>query len=177
MRKVVGGLLRAGNCVLRRGRSGVWRLTVMPLQKLMFAECGRRVIVQPGGRFVYRNILVGNHVNIGPNATFTCTKAKVRVGDHVMFGPHVCVITGGHRMDLVDKYMDELRDDEKLPENDVDILFEGDNWIGANAVILKGVTVGQGAVVGAGAVVTRDVPPYAIVGGVPARVLRYRTDG
>lgn len=71
-----------------------------------------------------------------------------------------------------------------LPENEVidvfdissngNIVIGNDVWIGANAVILPGVTVSNGAVIGAGAVVTKDVPPYAIVGGVPARIIRYR---
>lgn len=51
------------------------------------------------------------------------------------------------------------------------MVFEGDNWIGANATILKGVTIGEGAVVAAGAVVTKDVAPYTIVGGVPAKYI------
>ncbi|MFB9276291.1 CatB-related O-acetyltransferase [Cohnella cellulosilytica] len=54
------------------------------------------------------------------------------------------------------------------------IVIGNDVWIGANAILLPGVTVGDGAVIGAGAVVTKDVPPYAIVGGVPARLIRYR---
>lgn len=54
--------------------------------------------------------------------------------------------------------------------------FEGDNWICTNACILKGVTVGKGAVVAAGAVVTKDVPPYSIVAGAPARVIKMRFD-
>lgn len=65
---------------------------------------------------------------------------------------------------------------EKRPEDDRDIVFEGDNWIGANATILRGVTVGRGAIIAAGAVVTKDVPPYSVCGGVPARCLKMRFD-
>ena len=54
---------------------------------------------------------------------------------------------------------------EKRPEDDRDIIFEGDNWIGANATILRGVTVGRSAIVAAGAVVTKDVTPYSVCGG------------
>ena len=61
-----------------------------------------------------------------------------------------------------------------LPEKRNFIIIGNDVWIGANAIILPGVTVGDGAIVGAGAVVSRDVPPYAIVAGVPAKILRYR---
>ena len=63
---------------------------------------------------------------------------------------------------------------EKLPENDQDVVFEGDNWIGANVTILKGVTIGEGAVIAAGSVVNKVVPSYSVVGGVPARVIRMR---
>lgn len=93
-----------------------------------------------------------------------------------MFGPHVFMITGGHRMDVIGRYMKDIRNDEKLPENDQNIVVEGDNWIGANAIILKGVTIGKGAVVAAGAIVTKDVPPYAVVGGVPAKIIKMRFD-
>lgn len=55
-----------------------------------------------------------------------------------------------------------------------DIIIEDDVWIGQNAIIMSGITIGQGAVVAAGAVVTSTVPPYAIVGGVPAKIIRYR---
>lgn len=56
-----------------------------------------------------------------------------------------------------------------------EVIIEDDVWIGAGAKILSGITVGKGAVIGANAVVTSDIPPYAIVGGVPARIIKYRT--
>lgn len=86
------------------------------------------------------------------------------------------LVTGNHRIDYVGEYMTNVKGDKKLPENDWPIVLKGDNWVGANMTILKGVTIGEGAVVAAGAVVKDDVPPYAIVGGVPARVLKYRFD-
>jgi virginiamycin A acetyltransferase len=61
-------------------------------------------------------------------------------------------------------------------DNKGDIVIGNDVWIGYHATIMQGVTIGDGAIVGARAVVTKDVPPYAIVGGVPARILKYRFD-
>ena len=70
--------------------------------------------------------------------------------------------------------MISITDTEKRPEDDQDVIFEGDNWIGANATILRGVTIGHGAVIAAGAIVTKDVPPFSIAGGVPAKVIKMR---
>jgi len=63
---------------------------------------------------------------------------------------------------------------EALSKGDINV--SDDVWIGANVIICSGVTIGQGAVIGAGAVVTKNIPPYAIVGGVPAKLIRYRFD-
>lgn len=65
---------------------------------------------------------------------------------------------------------------EKNDDDDLSVTTCDDTWIGCNAIILKGVTIGRGAIVGAGAVVTKDVPPYAIVDGNPAKVIRFRWD-
>ncbi len=154
------------------------RAIVAPIKKHAFGSCGKDVLIGSGMRiYGAENMFVGNHVGINVNATFLCTRAKVRINDHVMFGPNVTVITGSHRTDIVGRLMDSVRENEKLPENDQDIVFEGDNWIGAGATILKGVTVGRGAIVAAGAVVSVDVPPYSIVGGVPAKLIKMRFDG
>ena len=146
------------------------------LLRRMVASCGSSVSIPPDVRFYGYNIHLGNHVSLGSGMVCMCTNAPIHVGDHVMFGPNVTVITGDHRIDMVGKYMIDVSEADKLPENDLPVVFEGDNWIGANTTILKGVTVGRGAVVAAGAVVTANVPPYAIVGGVPAKVIKYRFD-
>lgn len=135
---------------------------------------GRNVTIEPTVKIIGEHVTVGNDVYIGPEALFMCTRAPIIIGDGVQFGPRVTIITGDHRIDIVGKTIIQVKDDEKLPENDRPVTICGDNWIGANATILKGVTVNEGAVIAAGAVVTRDVPAYAIVGGVPARVIKYR---
>ncbi len=155
-------------------KSMVYRVFVMPTRKALFAECGKHVFVGKGGQYTHENIHLGNHIFLAPNVNFMCTRAKIYVGDHVMFATGSYVITGNHRIDIPGRFMDSITDEEKSPEDDQDVVFKGDNWIGVGAIILKGVTVGEGAVISAGAVVTKDVPPYAVVGGVPAKVIRRR---
>ena len=153
------------------------KFVICPIKKRAIGSCGKGVYLGPGFKmYGANNITIGNDVSINNDALFMCTRAKIIIGDHVMFGPGVTVITGSHRTDLVGRTMKSVTNDEKLPENDQDIMFEGDNWIGAKSIILKGVTIGRGAVVAAGAVVTKDVPAFSIVGGAPARVLKMRFD-
>lgn len=75
---------------------------------------------------------------------------------------------------MIGKCIIDITDDEKLPENDLPVIIEDDVWCGANVTILKGVTIGRGSVVAAGAVVTKSFPPYSIIGGVPAKLLKMR---
>lgn len=143
--------------------------------KNKMGSCGERVFFSPfNSVFYYENMFVGNDVHIAYHADMVATRSKIIIGDHVVFGPNVCVRGGDHRTDIVGRFIDNVSDDLKLPENDKDVIFEGDNWIGMNSIILKGVTIGRGCIVAAGAVVNISMPPYSIVGGVPARVLKMR---
>ena len=156
------------------GKRGFNRLFVSPFKQSLCDECGKGVFIGKGARGNWRNLRIGDDVSINENNLFMSTRAKVIIGNHVMFGPNVTCITGDHRTDIPGRVMTSITESEKLPENDQDIIMKGDNWIGANSTILKGVTIGEGSIVAACALVTRDVPPYSIVGGVPARVIKYR---
>lgn len=151
------------------------RYVVSPLNCLTFARCGENVRIGRNFRIVGREHLhADDYVSIGEDCRFLCARADIVIHDHVMFGPGVTVVTGNHRIDLPGKYMIDITDAEKRDEDDQPVVFEGDNWIGANVIVLKGVTIGRGAVVAAGAVVTKSIPEYAIVGGNPARVIKNR---
>lgn len=137
-------------------------------------SCGRNVYLRPSSSDFkgLENMSVGNHVLIPKNATFYCTEASLTIGNYVVFGPSPTIITGDHRIDVVGRYMFDVC--EKTPENDAPVVIEDDVWIGANVTILKGVTIGRGCVIAAGAVVNSSFPPYSIIGGVPAKLIRKR---
>ncbi|MEN6336945.1 MAG: acyltransferase [Phycisphaerales bacterium] len=94
------------------------------------------------------------------------------IGDYVMIGPNTAILTKSHQHESTDIPMVKQGETEdRIP------VVEDDVWIGRNAIILPGLRIGAGSIVGAGAVVTSDVPPYSVVGGVPARIIRKRIVG
>ena len=105
------------------------------------------------------------------------SKGNLKIGNYCSIAPDVSfVIDGEHNYKLISTYPFKQRylGGKDVSESKGDIVIGDDVWIGYRATILSGVKIGQGAVVAAGAVVTKDVPPYAIVGGVPAKVIKYR---
>lgn len=112
------------------------------------------------------NLEIGNNSGIGIASRIY---GRVSIGDNVLMGPEVIILTSGHRYENADVL---IRNQGRLPEKPVYI--GNDVWIGARAIILPGVRIEDGAVIGAGAVVTKDVPPYTVVGGVPAEVIKHR---
>lgn len=136
--------------------------------------CGKGVYIRPTSSDLKGlwNLSIGDYSSIPKGSVFYCTEAPLTIGSKVIFGPRPTIITGDHNIDVIGKFI--IDSHEKRPENDAPVVIEDDVWTGANITILKGVTIGRGSVVAAGAVVTKSFPPYSIIGGVPAKVLKYR---
>jgi acetyltransferase-like isoleucine patch superfamily enzyme len=125
---------------------------------------------------------VGAHTYGNPTIhTFTHDDTRLTIGSYTSIARGVTIVLGGyHPMDRVTTFPLRLRlgmedaGDDGYPWSPGDVSIGSDVWIGTSATILSGVTIGHGAVVGAGAVVNRDVAPYAVVAGNPAREIRRR---
>lgn len=143
-------------------------LLLLPL----FREHGSNIWFDPDGVYSFENIILGSDVYLGVGPMLMAAKSTIRIGSKVMFGPYVTLVGGSHNAAELGRFMFDVH--EKRPGDDLGVIIEDDVWVGTRAVILRGVTVGRGSIVAAGSVVTKSVPPYAIVGGCPARVIRYR---
>lgn len=117
---------------------------------------------------IHPSLRMGAYGYIGPRAV---VPKGVTMGNYVMIGPELLITGADHRFDKPGVAM--IFSGRPDPE---ECVIEDDVWIGARVTVLKGVRIGRGAVIAAGAVVTRDVPPYTITGGVPARQIRQRFD-
>lgn len=152
----------------------IWDRLWSPIYKHSMKYCGKNVYLSPMSsdlKGLY-NMSIGERSCIPKGSTFYCTKAPLTIGKNVIFGPRPTIITGDHRVNVIGKYIIDNHD--KLPENDLPVIIEDDVWTGANVTILKGVTIGRGTIIAAGAVVTKSCPPYSIIGGVPAKIIKYR---
>lgn len=130
---------------------------------------GRSVHCQWSTRFwsARKHIHLGNFVGIGHRCTF---QSNIEIGNKVMIANDVAILSSDdHRYDIPGRAMwDSGRGDEHM------VVVEDDVWIGHGAIVLAPVVIGTGSIIAAGSVVTRDVPRYSIVGGVPAKVLKMR---
>jgi acetyltransferase-like isoleucine patch superfamily enzyme len=131
-------------------------------------------------RFAHPQVEVGEHTYGLRRECFFAYHPddRVRIGKFCSLADGVKFVFGGHRVDTVSTFPFRAICFKDAPHADAsskgDIVVGHDVWIGVNALILSGVKIGNGAVVAAGAVVTKDVAPYAIVGGVPAKLVKMR---
>lgn len=130
--------------------------------------CGTNVNFEKGAKF-NPELSIGDNSGVGVNCELS---GRIVIGKNVMMGPNCILRTYSHRHDRLDIPMNEQGFEDEQ------IMHIGDDvWIGTNVIILPGANIGSHCIIGAGAVVTKDVPDYAIVGGVPAKILRMRNEG
>ena len=150
------------------GLGGPSRRARRAVARGMLEEAGPDITIEKGAWFGSgRGVRLGARSGIGLDCL---VMGRVTIGDDVMMGPRCLITSSGHVSTDLDRPMTQQG---MLPDDPV--VIEDDVWLGAHVVVLPGVTIGRGSIVAAGAVVSTDVPPYSVVAGVPARVVRTRT--
>ena len=133
----------------------------------LFDKAGKNVNIERCADFgTGSGIEIGNNSGLGVDSV---VRGPLSIGDNVMMGRWVNIMTNSHETSRVDIPMNAQG---HKPRRKVTI--GSDVWIGNRVTILPGVTIGNGVIIGAGAVVTKDIPDYAVVGGVPARIIKFR---
>lgn len=132
----------------------------------LFLKAGKNINIEKGANFgIGSNIEIGNNSGIG---VYCHVRGPLKIGSDVMMGPEVRILTNSHVFDRTDIPM-------RFQGNKVEAVEIGDDvWIGTRVIILPGVKIGKGSIIAAGAVVTKNVPSYSIVGGIPAKLIKYR---
>ena len=157
---------------------GVRKNTLVSFSSFIFrSKLGRSVRVYSGA--VLKNTAVGSYTYIAPD----CTIVNASIGNYCSIGAGVKVCIGKHPTNFFsthpcfysEKSVFHVKKSRLKFENEVGSVILGhDVWIGANALVFDDVAIGNGAVIGAGSIVTRDVEPYSVVVGIPARHIRFR---
>ena len=137
------------------------------LCKNILKKIGRNVWIAEWAHFGYgSDVEIGDNSGLGKN----CAISHATIGNNVLMGPDFLYIPLNHAFERIDVPI--KMQGKHSPEQ---LIVDDNVWIGARVIVLPGVHIGHDAVIGAGAVVTKDVPPYAIVAGNPAKILRMRT--
>lgn len=155
-----------------RGAYFFFKTMISPSRK-EFGKLGKHVILTPPTLIGNpKNVFISDNVGIGPNFCVSGTRAKFIVKGNCAIAENLTVHTGNHSR-VVGRFVSQITDKNKPEGFDKDVIVEEDVWIGCNVTLLAGITIGRGATIAAGAVVNKDVPPYSIVGGVPAQLIKF----
>lgn len=141
------------------------------ISKSRFGHIGNNVKITPPIFIDEQNCYIYDNVGIGSNAYISTPNAKVIIKGDCAIAENLTIHTGNHAR-ICGMFVTDINESNKPKGYDQDVIIDRDVWIGCNVTILAGVHVGRGATIAAGAIVTKDVPAYTIVGGVPAKVIK-----
>lgn len=150
----------------------IWNRNFGRMRRNRFGFIGKNVILTPPLLGHVNNVYIYDDVAIGDSAHFSSPNAKIIFKGNTSVARNLSIFTGNHAR-IVGQFVSAITEENKPRGYDHDVIIEKDVWIGANVTILSGVHIGRGATVAAGAVVNKDVPPYSIVGGVPAKFIKF----
>lgn len=153
---------------------GLWCLCAnyFGIRRKRFGYISDNVVITPPLSGDLKNIYIYDKVGIGHHAVLSTPNAKIIIKGNCAIAHHLSIHTGNHAR-VLGKFVTDITEKNKPLGYDYDVIIEKDVWIGANVTILAGVHIGRGATIAAGAVVNKDIPPYSIVGGVPAKVIKF----
>jgi acetyltransferase-like isoleucine patch superfamily enzyme len=135
------------------------KLTIL---KFLGIKIGNLSFIDSGFKAYHpQNIIIGKNCSFG-HYNKIWAFAPVTIGDYVQTALNVTIVSGGHNPSNYE------------PLDNQSVFIEGENWIGANVTIIGGVIIGKGSIIAAGSVVTKDIEPYSIYGGVPAKKIKDR---
>lgn len=157
---------------IRRLRAGLNNITIQyvaPYDRTKYGKIGEHSIVKSNSLLVPENMFLDDYVVIQEHTNFISNKGKLVVGKYSVISSGCTIIPGTHTLTVgVPFYLSTIN---HINDLEGDVIIEEDCWIGAGCILLPGIHVGRGAVVGAGSVVKKDVPPYGVVVGVPAKIV------
>jgi len=145
----------------------IFRIIRSFISSNIFDQSGKNINIEKGANFgTGKGIKIGDYSGVGVRSYI---RGPLEIGNYVMMGPDVIILTSSHKFESLETPMCF-----QGGHNPKKVTIGDDVWIGTRVIILPGVTIGNGAIIGAGAIVTKDVPAYAIVGGNPAKIIKYR---
>lgn len=139
------------------------------LKKIKFKEMGKNIEIAHNFKFIYpENITIMEHTYIGPNCTIYA-HAEIFISRGTIIGPNLTIYSANHNFS---ENATSIPYDKKLNKSEICI---GENvWIGGNVILLPNTKIGEGSIIGAGSVIAKEIPPFSIVVGNPAKIIGQR---
>lgn len=164
-----GNLINTGKTLLLSDNVFINALSVEGIHFGNNVSIHRNTIIDciGGIRHIGVGLTIGNNVGFSPNC-YIQVRGRVIIGNNVIFGPNVSIFSESHIFSDPGKFINEQGESRK------GVVIEDGVWVGADVTILDGVTIGSNSVIAAKSLVNKSVPAYSIVGGIPAKILKYR---